>query len=88
MDFMAEYRRWLEFAGEDERAELNAIAAARGQTLAQLALAWALRIGGADALIVGARNAAQLTDSLGALTHVRLSNEELSAIEAILTREA
>ena len=26
MDFMAEYRRWLEFAGEDERAELNAIA--------------------------------------------------------------
>ena len=68
--------------------ELNAIAAARGQTLAQLALAWALRIGGADALIVGARNAAQLTDSLGALTHVRLSNEELSAIEAILTREA
>jgi L-glyceraldehyde 3-phosphate reductase len=63
---------------------LNEIAAARGQTLAQLALAWALRIGGADALIVGARSATQLTDSLGTLGHVRMTAEEYAAIEDVL----
>jgi len=63
---------------------LNRIAQARGQSLAQLALAWALRIGGADALIVGARNPEQLTDSLGALRQVRLSADELTAIESVL----
>ena len=64
--------------------QLNDIAAARGQSLAQLALSWALRIGGTDALIVGARSAAQLTDSLGAIGHVRMSPEEYTAIEAVL----
>ena len=63
---------------------LNQIAKGRGQTLAQLALSWALRIGGADALIVGARNPAQLLDSLGALTHVRMTAQEYAAIEAVL----
>jgi L-glyceraldehyde 3-phosphate reductase len=52
--------------------------------LAQLALAWALRIGGADALIVGARSATQLTDSLGTLGHVRMTAEEYAAIEDVL----
>ncbi len=65
-------------------SQLNDIAAARGQSLAQLALSWALRIGGADALIVGARNAAQLRDSLGAIGHVRMTEEEYQAIERIL----
>lgn len=63
---------------------LSALAEARGQSLAQLALAWALRKGGADALIVGARNPAQLLDSLGALAKVRLTEEELAAVEAVL----
>lgn len=63
---------------------LNEIAAARGQTLAQLALSWALRIGGADTLIVGARSAAQLKDSLGAIGRVRMTEEEYRAIDGIL----
>ena len=65
-------------------SQLSDIAAARGQSLAQLALSWALRIGGADALIVGARNAAQLRDSLGAIGHVRMTEEEYQAIERVL----
>ena len=63
---------------------LGELAQARGQSLAQLALAWALRKGGADALIVGARSPEQLQDSLGALAHVRLTADEQAAVEAIL----
>ena len=63
---------------------LNDLAVSRGQTLAQLALAWVLRDGGADTLIVGARNPEQLTDSLQTLRHPPLSGGELAAIEAIL----
>ncbi len=64
--------------------KLQSIATARGQSLAQLALAWALRIGGADALIVGARNPGQLLDSLGALHKVRMTEDEYQAIEQVL----
>ena len=63
---------------------LNGIAAARGQTLAQLALSWVLRQGGADTLIVGARNPEQLNDSLCSLKGEALTAEELNAVEAIL----
>lgn len=67
---------------------LNGIAEARGQTLAQLALTWALRDGGVDTLIVGARNPAQLKDSLRALNGPSLSGEELDTIEAVLRPNA
>ena len=63
---------------------LHELAAGRGQTLAQLALAWALREGGADALIVGARNPEQLADSLRALDQRAFTADELTAIDAIL----
>ena len=73
----------------DERVaqlqKLNDMALARGQTLAQLALNWALRSAGVDALIVGARNPAQLLDTLGSLNAPELIPEELAALETLLT---
>ena len=65
-------------------AQLNALAQDRGQTLAQMALQWVLREGGADTLIVGARNPAQLTDSLRSLKAPDWTAGELDAIETIL----
>ena len=63
---------------------LNKLAKGRGQTLAQMALQWVLREGGADTLIVGARNSAQLADSLRSLKAPDWAAGELDAIEAIL----
>ena len=64
---------------------LNSLAKGRGQTLAQMALQWVLREGGADTLIVGARNPAQLTDSLRSLKAPDWATDELAAIETILS---
>jgi len=63
---------------------LNQLAAERGQSLAQLALGWALRDGGADTLIVGARNPEQLGDSLQTLSQPALTAEECDRIDRIL----
>ena len=60
---------------------LNAIAAARGQTLAQMAIAWTLRDRRVTSALIGARNVAQLDDSLDALRHLDFSADELSAID-------
>jgi len=65
-----------------ERARaLNEIAAARGQSLAQLALSWVLRDERVTAALVGARTVAQLEDSLAALSAAPLTADELAAIE-------
>ncbi len=63
---------------------LNDIAAERKQTLAQLALAWALRDERMTSLIIGASSVEQLDDSLGALAAPPLTGEELNAIDAAL----
>jgi L-glyceraldehyde 3-phosphate reductase len=63
---------------------LNRIAADRGQSLAQLALAWALRDERMTSLIVGASSVGQLEDNLGALRHLDFSAPELDAIDAEL----
>lgn len=60
---------------------LNAIAADRGQSLAQLALAWALRDSRVTSVLVGASSVRQLEDSLGALEHLDFTADELSAID-------
>jgi L-glyceraldehyde 3-phosphate reductase len=60
---------------------LNEIAAERGQTLAQMAVAWVLRDPRVTSALVGARNVAQLEDTLGALRRLDFSEEELGAIE-------
>lgn len=63
---------------------LNNIAKERGQTMAEMALAWALRDNRVTSLIVGSRNVAQLNDNLNSLNNLIFSAEELSAIDTIL----
>jgi L-glyceraldehyde 3-phosphate reductase len=60
---------------------LNAIAQRRGQTLAQLALAWVLRDARVTSALIGARTVAQLDDSLAALGNLAISGEDLAEIE-------
>jgi L-glyceraldehyde 3-phosphate reductase len=60
---------------------LNDVARARGQSLAQLALAWVVRDARVTSALVGASSVAQLDDSLTALDNLDLSEEELATIE-------
>lgn len=60
---------------------LNDIAAARGQSLAQLALVWALRDPRMTSLIIGASSVGQLETNLGALDNLSLSDDEIAAID-------
>ena len=63
---------------------LNSIAQARGQSLAQMALAWVLRNGTVTSALVGASRVAQLEDSVATIRKLDLSSDELAAIEKIL----
>ena len=68
-----------------ERArELNEIARGRGQSLAQMALLWVLRLPVVTSALVGASSIAQLDDNLDALGAPPLTNEELDRIERVL----
>ena len=68
-------------------AKLGQIAATRGITTAQLALAWVLAKGRSIVPVVGARKRTQLAESLGAL-EVKLSAEEIAEIEAAVPAHA
>ncbi len=63
---------------------LAAIAAERGQTMAQLALAWVLRHATVTSALIGASKVAQIDDAVGCLDKLLLSPEEQQRIEAIL----
>jgi len=63
---------------------LNEIAQARGQTMAQMALAWNLRHKGVTSALVGASKVSQIEDSVGALEVLAFGDQELQTIEAIL----
>jgi L-glyceraldehyde 3-phosphate reductase len=71
----------------DERVSalrtLNDIAAGRGQSLAQLALAWVLRDPRVTSVVVGASSVRQLEDSVAAIDHATFEPDELAAIDAI-----
>jgi L-glyceraldehyde 3-phosphate reductase len=60
---------------------LNEIAERRGQTLAQMALAWALRDPRVTSVLVGASSVAQLEQNVGALDDLAFTDEELAAID-------
>ncbi|GBR10250.1 L-glyceraldehyde 3-phosphate reductase [Acetobacter oeni] len=60
---------------------LNSIAEKRGQTLAQMAIAWVLRDQRVTSALIGARNVSQLDDSLDALKNTNFNQEELSLID-------
>ena len=63
---------------------LNERAAMRGQSLAEMALAWLLKNETVTSVIVGASSVEQLRDSLKTLNHLSFEEEELHAIEKIL----
>ncbi|WP_294390160.1 L-glyceraldehyde 3-phosphate reductase [uncultured Sphingomonas sp.] len=60
---------------------LNDIAKARGQTLAQMAIAWVLRDPRVTSALIGARTVEQLDDSLDAVRNLAFSADELEAID-------
>jgi L-glyceraldehyde 3-phosphate reductase len=63
---------------------LDKLAKARGQTLAQMALAWVLRHPGMTSALIGASRVAQIEDAIGTLNNLTLAADELREIEAIL----
>ncbi|MDQ3628859.1 MAG: L-glyceraldehyde 3-phosphate reductase [Actinomycetota bacterium] len=60
---------------------LHAIAERRGQSLAQMALAWALRDDRMTSLVIGARSVDQLVENLAALENLEFSSDELTEID-------
>jgi L-glyceraldehyde 3-phosphate reductase len=73
--------------GENVRRirELNRIAERRGQTLAQMAIAWALRDSRVTSALVGARTVEQLADTLASLQNLAFSPEDLNEIDQYAT---
>ncbi|MFT7474846.1 MAG: L-glyceraldehyde 3-phosphate reductase, partial [Verrucomicrobiales bacterium] len=65
--------------------ELNNIAGDRGQTLAQMALAWVLRDDRVTSALIGASSVAQVDDSVGAIQNLAFSEDELAAIDRYAT---
>jgi L-glyceraldehyde 3-phosphate reductase len=64
---------------------LNEIAAGRGQTLAQMALAWTLRDLRVTSALIGASSVAQLEDNIAALENLEFTDEELAEIDRYAT---
>jgi L-glyceraldehyde 3-phosphate reductase len=71
-----------------EARALNAVAAERGQSLAQMALAWVLRDGRMTSALIGASRAEQIEQNVAALANLQFSAEELARIDAILAQPA
>lgn len=63
--------------------KLNDLAAERGQTLAEMALAWVLRDGVVTSVLIGASKASQILDNIKATQNLKFSEEELQLIEDI-----
>ncbi|WP_175688405.1 L-glyceraldehyde 3-phosphate reductase [Burkholderia anthina] len=65
--------------------KLNGIAARRGQSLAQMALAWVLRNGRVSSALIGASRAEQVRENVGALKNLAFSADELAEIDRYAT---
>ena len=63
---------------------LNEVAKERGQSLAQMALAWTLRLPAITSALIGASKVSQIEENVKALDNVEFSGEELARIEGIL----
>jgi L-glyceraldehyde 3-phosphate reductase len=66
--------------------QLNGIAQRRGQTMAQMALAWVLRDEAVTSALIGASRISQIDDNVAALANLNFSKEELQEIDQILDR--
>lgn len=73
----------LDVARVHQIDQLNALAVERGQTLAQMALAWVLRQRAVTSVLIGASRAEQIDDCIGAREKLEFSGEELARIDAI-----
>lgn len=62
---------------------LNSLAKERGQTLAQMALAWLLRLPGITSALIGASSVAQIEENVKALDNLTFSDAELKQIDAL-----
>ncbi|HZZ48710.1 MAG TPA: L-glyceraldehyde 3-phosphate reductase [Pseudonocardia sp.] len=76
---------WLTDEMVDRLRKLDAIASRRGQSLAQLALAWALRDERVTSLVIGASSREQLDQNVAALDNLRLGSDELAEIDGLLS---
>ncbi|MFT8639208.1 aldo/keto reductase [Bifidobacterium sp.] len=63
--------------------ELNDVASHRGQTLAEMALAWILKDGSITSVLIGASKPSQILDDIGALKNLSFSDDELRSIDRI-----
>lgn len=80
--FLQESQVTEEVIGKIQR--LNEIARHRGQSLAQMALAWLLKDNRITSVLIGARTVEQLQDSMQCLSNTSFTNDELESIEGIL----
>jgi L-glyceraldehyde 3-phosphate reductase len=88
-DSRATHGRWFDQSMIGERevkrlSRLNALAADRGQTLAQLALTWNLSQQGVTSNIIGASKVSQIVDCANAGEQKSLTNDEMKTIDQIL----
>lgn len=67
--------------------DLNKIAKRRGQSLAQMAIAWDLRDPAVTSVLIGASRPEQILENLETLKHVEFTPEELAEIEFVVQRE-
>jgi L-glyceraldehyde 3-phosphate reductase len=78
-------RAWLNEENLARIRALNEIAASRGQSLAQLALAWTLRDERVTSTLVGASSVRQLEQNVAALERLELTDSELAEIDRYAT---
>lgn len=71
----------------EQLRKLNAIASERGQSLAQMALAWVLRNGMVTTVLAGASRPSQIAQNAAVVDNMDFSAEELALIEAVLKGE-
>ncbi len=66
--------------------KLNNLAKKRGQTLAQMSIAWVLRQPAVTSALIGASKVSQIEDAVGALNNLKFGEEELKTIDKILDK--
>jgi L-glyceraldehyde 3-phosphate reductase len=76
----------IDSATHTQLQRLNKIAQQRGQTLAQMALAWNLHHPAVTSVLIGASKVAQIEENVKALDNLEFSDEELKAIDEIVPR--
>ena len=68
----------------DRLGRLNTLARERGQTLAQMTLAWTVRLPAVTSALIGASTAAQVEENIDAIENLAFTDEELRRIDVLL----